>query len=101
MEHYDATGLCQFGYKNKTSTLDAVFVMNTEAKLFVKRRSKPLSSLMIDLKKAFPSVNRMKVLESLLSMDVPRKLCEAIAGALSVITLAVCELILLCQKLFV
>ena len=79
-EHYDATGRCQFGYKKKTSTLDAVFTLNTVANLFVKRRLKPLFTLMIDLKKAFPSVNRMKVLESLLSLGVPLKLCEAIGS---------------------
>ena len=80
IEKYDATGHCQFGFKRRSSTLDAVFTLETVARLFTMKKKTPLFSLMIDLKKAFPSVNRVKLIESLFSIGVPNRLCHAFAS---------------------
>jgi hypothetical protein len=71
---------CQFGFRARAGTLDAVFVLYTLLVKYVFVKSCRLFVALIDFQKAFPSVNRALLLDKLGTMGVSprfrRSLCS-------------------------
>jgi hypothetical protein len=55
---------CQFGFRPRSSTLDAVFVFFTLLTKYVVIRGASLFVCLIDFQRAFPSVNRAQLLDN-------------------------------------
>ncbi len=79
----EATGRMQFGFKKGVSTLDAIFVVR--AFLFFSTRvlKRPGVAMFVDLRKAFPSMSRPKIISSLSELGVPVKIRQALAALMS------------------
>ncbi len=79
----NSTGSLQFGFKAGTGTIEAIFVLRTFM-LYVTRCLKvPGFAIFIDMKKAFPSVSRVKIVEVLRRKSAPWKVTRAVASLLS------------------
>jgi hypothetical protein len=79
----NAKGSMQFGFRKGTGTVDAIFVLRTFM-LFATRVLKvPGFAVFIDLKKAFPSLSRVKIVEVLRKKRAPSKVTRAVACLLS------------------
>jgi hypothetical protein len=61
---------CQFGFRLRSSTLDAVFVIFALVTKYVWVRGSPLFAALIDFQKAFPSVCRAELLDKLGNLGV-------------------------------
>ncbi len=61
---------CQFGFRARSSTLDAVFVFFTLAVKYTLVLGGSLFVCLVDFQKAFPSVNRAQLLDKLKAMGV-------------------------------
>jgi hypothetical protein len=61
---------CQFGFRARSSTLDAVFVFFTLIAKYVLVQGSSLFVCLVDFQKAFPSVNRGQLLVKLESLGV-------------------------------
>jgi hypothetical protein len=70
--------LTQFGFRAGSSTLDAVFVLQSLVSFVCRLHRRPLHACFIDLKKAFPSVSRPAMFGHLIDLGVPRPLFAAI-----------------------
>ncbi len=70
--------LSQFGFRSGSSTLDAVFVLQTLVNFVCRLNRHELHACFIHLKKAFPSVSRLATFEYLIELGVPRLLVAAI-----------------------
>ncbi len=74
----------QFGFRPRSSTLDAVFVFSTLIVKYVLLQNTPLYTCLIDFQKAFPSVNRAQLLAKLESFGVSsrfrRCICSLFVG---------------------
>ncbi len=68
----------QFGFRSGSSTMDAVFVLQSLVTFVCRRHSCCLHACFIDLKKAFPSVSRPALFEHLVKLGVPWPLVAAI-----------------------
>ncbi len=79
----NAMGIMQFGFKQGTGTLEAIFVLRTVMFFVTKVLKVPGFALFIDLKKAFPSMSRPKIVETLRSKAAPWKVTRAVASLLS------------------
>ncbi len=69
---------CQFGFRPRSSTLDAIFVLFTLLFKYVSVMGSPLFVCLIDFQKAFPSINRAQLLDKLGQMGVSARLRRAI-----------------------
>ena len=78
-----AMGPMQFGFKANSSTIDAIFVLKSFAGYMTRVKRLPVFSAFVDLKKAFPSVNRYKMLSAFRLLKVPCRLISAFASLLS------------------
>jgi hypothetical protein len=79
----NATGIMQFGFKRGTGTLEAIFALRSFMLYVTRVLRVPGYALFIDLKKAFPSMSRPKIVETLRGKSAPWKLTRAIASLLS------------------
>ena len=66
-------GECQCGFRPQRKTMDQLFVVRQILKKFY-ARDIDLHLLFIDFKKSFDSINPKKLLESLASFGIPRKI---------------------------
>jgi hypothetical protein len=76
-------GRMQFGFRRHVSTADAFFLLTTAARYFTRVHEKICYACYVDLQKAFPSVLRSKVLESLAMAGAPRNTIRALASSFS------------------
>ncbi len=76
-------GRMQFGFRRHVSTADAYFLLTTMARYFTKIHEKICFACFVDLQKAFPSVLRSRVLESLTLAGAPRNTVRALASTFS------------------
>ena len=76
-------GPMQFGFKVNSSTVDAILVLKSFTGYMTRVRGLPVFSAFVDLKKAFPSVNRYKMLLAFRALRVPCRLISAFASLLS------------------
>ncbi len=80
---HEATGRMQFGFKKGVSTLDAIFVVRSFLLYSTRVLKKPAVAMFVDLRKAFPSMSRPKIVTSLVELGVPVKVCQALAALMS------------------
>ncbi len=75
---------CQFGFRRRSSTLDAVFTFFTILVKYVSIQGSQLFVCLVDFQKAFPSINRAQLLEKLEVLGVSsrfrRALCAIFVG---------------------
>ncbi len=71
---------CQFGFRPRSSTLDAVFVLFAMITKYVLFQSGSLFVALIDFQKAFPSVHRGQLLAKLGSLGVSSRFCRGVAS---------------------
>jgi hypothetical protein len=80
---HEATGRMQFGFKKGVSTLDAIFVVRSFAFFATRVLQKPAVAMFVDLRKAFPSMLRPKIITSMAELGVPEKIRQALAALMS------------------
>ncbi len=83
IRNHDATGRMQFGFKQGSSTLDAIFVLRTVLFHATRVLSRPIHAVFVDIRKAFPSTSRKKVIEIFRRNKVPVKITQSMAALLS------------------
>ncbi len=83
IKNHDATGRMQFGFKQGTSTIEAIFVLRTVLFHCTRVLSNPVYAVFVDIRKAFPSTSREKVTETFRRNRVPAKVTQAMASLLS------------------
>lgn len=87
----EAKGLlpdCQFGFRAQASTTDAAFVFQTLFRKYT-RGGQHFHAVLIDLRKAFPSVHRQKLLSKLAGIGVSKKVCQALFSCFHLNTFAI------------
>jgi hypothetical protein len=80
---------CQFGFRPRSSTLDAVFVLVSLITKYVLCQGGCLYVALIDFQKAFPSVHRGQLLAKLGSLGVSSRFCRGIASTFEGITFCI------------
>jgi hypothetical protein len=83
IRNHDAVGRMQFGFKQGSSTLDAIFVLRTVLFHAMCVLSCPIFAVFVDIRKAFPSTSRSKVIEIFRGNRVPVKISQSMAALLS------------------
>lgn len=78
----------QYGFRQHRSTLDAIFALQTVCRDTTLQRQRRIHLAFLDLKKAFPSVNRRLLLSHLKKLGLPGRLWLAVAATLSGNTVA-------------
>ncbi len=76
-------GPMQFGFTPRVGTTDALSCLRTLALVFTRHFGIPCYANFLDLKKAFPSINRAESLRALLELGVPYELVRAFASTFS------------------
>jgi hypothetical protein len=76
-------GPMQFGFSPRVGTEDALSCLRTLALVFTRHLGVPCYANFLDLKKAFPSVNRVETLRALIDLGVPYELVRAFASTFS------------------
>ncbi len=76
-------GPMQFGFTPRVGTIDALSCLRTLALSFTRHLRIPCYANFLDLKKAFPSINRVASLKALLELGVPYELVRAFASTFS------------------
>jgi hypothetical protein len=84
-------GPMQFGFSPGVGTEDALHCLRTIALFFTRSRGIPCYANFLDLRKAFPSINRAATLRALADLGVPYELIRAFA---STFTLNSCKLLI-------
>jgi hypothetical protein len=79
----NATGYMQFGFKRGTGTLEAIFCLRTFMFNATRVLQVPGYAVFIDLRKAFPSMSIMKIIDAFREQKVPANLTRAMASLLS------------------
>jgi hypothetical protein len=80
---HDATGSMQFGFCRGVSTIEAIFVVRSFVFHSIRSLRRPGYALFIDIKKAFPSLSRPKIVQSLCELRVPRMVTRSVASLLN------------------
>jgi exonuclease III len=80
---HDATGKMQFGFRSGVSTLEAIFVVRSFMFHATRTLSRPGYAMFIDIRKAFPSMGRPKIVKSLCELRVPKKVTRSIASLMN------------------
>lgn len=80
---HDATGRMQFGFKRGSGTLDAIFTLRTALLHATRVMERPAYAVFVDIRKAFPSTSRGKILETFRLNQVPSKITQSVAALLS------------------
>lgn len=70
----------QFAFQKARSTVDAIFTFQTLIDHFVYVTGKPLHCILFDLRKAFPSVPRQKLLKFFADLGLSSKLIRSLAS---------------------
>jgi hypothetical protein len=83
-------GPMQFGFTPGVSTLDAFLCLQTLTRVFTNVLNIPCYANFLDLKKAFPSINRAATLNALSEMGVPFELVRAFASTFSMNWCSLC-----------
>jgi hypothetical protein len=73
----------QFGFKAGTGTTEAIFVLRSFMFYVTRVLKVPAFAVFIDLRKAFPSLSRVKTVETLRRKGVPEKITRAVASLMS------------------
>jgi hypothetical protein len=76
-------GPMQFGFTPRVGTIDALNCLRTLALSFIRHLGVPCYANFLDLKKAFPSINRVETLRALVELGVPYELVHAFASTFS------------------
>ncbi len=76
-------GPMQFGFSPGVGTEDALHCLRTLALLFTRSHGIPCYANFLDLRKAFPSINRAATLKALSNLGVPYELIRAFASTFS------------------
>jgi hypothetical protein len=76
-------GPMQFGFTPRVGTVDALSCLRILALSFTRHFGIPCYANFLDLKKAFPSINRAEYLRSLIELGVPYELVRAFASTFS------------------
>jgi hypothetical protein len=79
----NATGSMQFGFRRGVGTVEAIFVLRTFMLYVTRVLQVPGFAVFIDIRKAFPSMSRPKIVETMRKHCVPANLTRAIASLLS------------------
>ncbi len=79
----DATGRMQFGFKSGTGTTEAILSLRTFMFYATRVLNRPGFAVYIDLRKAFPSMSRTKIVETLRKKQAPAKIVRAVGSLLS------------------
>ncbi len=79
----NATGNMQFGFKRGTGTIEAIFCLQTFMLHATRVLGVPGFAVYIDLRKAFPSMSRPKIIDTFRKKSVPANLTRAMASLLS------------------
>jgi hypothetical protein len=83
----NATGSMQFGFKKGTGTLEAIFVLRSMLLHTTRVKRLPAGYVcFVDLRKAFPSTCRGKLVEVFARLGVPGKITNAFAALMSMNT---------------
>jgi hypothetical protein len=82
IQRHDATGRMQFGFKRGAGTIEAIFVLRTVLFHITRVLSRPAYSVFVDIRKAFPSTSRARVLEIFRRNNVPAKITQSMAALL-------------------
>jgi hypothetical protein len=83
-------GPMQFGFTPGVSTVDAFLCLQTLTRVFTNVLRVPCYANFLDLKKAFPSINRAATLNALSKMGVPYELIRAFASTFSMNWCSLC-----------
>jgi hypothetical protein len=81
----------QFGFRPRSSTLDAVFVFSSLVTKYVLLQGTQLYTCLVDFQKAFPSVNRAQLLQKLEGFGVSSRFCRCINSTFVGNTFSVCS----------
>ncbi len=73
----------QFGFTPRVGTINALSCLRTLALSFTRYFGVPCYANFLDLKKAFPSINRAESLRALIDLGVPYELVRAFASTFS------------------
>jgi hypothetical protein len=76
-------GPMQFGFSSGVGTEDALHCLRTLALTFTRAHGIPCYANFLDLRKAFPSINRAATLRALADLGVPYELIRAFASTFS------------------
>lgn len=76
-------GSNQFGFRSGRSTLDAVFSVLALIDKYVFYQRQPLHAVLVDIRKAFPSVPRAQLVQHLSYLGVPTRMKNAVCSILS------------------
>ena len=76
-------GPMQFGFRRGVGTQDAFFLLSSTLRYFSRVKGVMSYACFVDLRKAFPSVFRSKVIESLNKAGAPKNLVRAISSLFS------------------
>ena len=76
-------GPMQFGFRKGVGTQDAFFLLSTTLRYFSRVKGVMSYVCFVDLRKAFPSVFRSKVLQSLVDAGAPKNTVRAISALFS------------------
>jgi hypothetical protein len=62
---YNYFSRAQFGFRQNSGTLEAVFSLQTIVRSWIARSGRPVYCVFVNIKKAFPSVDRVKLIDLL------------------------------------
>ncbi len=77
---YDYFSSAQFGFRPNSGTLEAVLSLQTLTRSWMVRTGQPVYCVFVDIKKAFPSVDRVMLIDLLHRLGLPGPLVRALAS---------------------
>ncbi len=77
---YNFFSSAQFGFRQNSGTLEAVFSLQTLVRSWMVRSGQPVYCVFIDIKKAFPSVDRTQLIDLLHHLGLAAPLVRALAS---------------------
>ncbi len=80
-ERYNYFNPTQFGFRSGSGTNEAVFSLQTLVKSWLIRHGKPVFCVFVDIKKAFPSVDRSMLIDLLHKLGLPGPMVKAISSS--------------------
>jgi hypothetical protein len=80
---YDSTGRMQFGFKRRSGTLEAVFTLQTYMRHCTVVCNRPGFAMFVDMRKAFPSMSRPMIIETLRRKEAPAFVTRSLGALMS------------------
>ncbi len=77
---YNYFSQAQFGFRPNSGTLEAVFSLQTIVRAWHMVTNQPVSCVFLDIKKAFPSVDRVQLIDLLHRLGLPGPMVKALAS---------------------